>query len=126
MSFTFHYSWIFSPTKATFIKAKYQRLAFVPRLPCKDDDTITVADLSQVESWFFFFIIVNRTWLLGDTKFLPILVLKIFRLFVVLTYACELHFWHDLNRNFISLHSYAQVYGVFNTKAAQTPKTWKP
>ena len=40
----------FSPTKATFIKAKYQRLAFVPRLPCKDDDTITVADLSQVES----------------------------------------------------------------------------
>ncbi|KAK2562229.1 ARF GTPase-activating protein GIT2 [Acropora cervicornis] len=35
------------PTKATFIKAKYQRLAFVPRLPCKDDDTITVADLSQ-------------------------------------------------------------------------------
>ena len=51
---------------------------------------------------------------------------KIFRLFVVLTYACELHFWHDLNRNFISLHSYAQVYGVFNTKAAQTPKTWKP
>ena len=39
-----------SPTKATFIKAKYQRLAFVPRLPCKDDDTITVADLSQVIS----------------------------------------------------------------------------
>lgn len=35
------------PTKATFIKAKYQRLAFVPRLPCKDDDTITVSDLSQ-------------------------------------------------------------------------------
>ena len=38
----------FSPTKSTFIKAKYQRLAFVPRLPCKDDDTITVSDLSQV------------------------------------------------------------------------------
>ena len=37
-----------SPTKSTFIKAKYQRLAFVPRLPCKDDDTITVSDLSQV------------------------------------------------------------------------------
>lgn len=35
------------PTKSTFIKAKYQRLAFVPRLPCKDDDTITVSDLSQ-------------------------------------------------------------------------------
>ena len=39
-----------SPTKSTFIKAKYQRLAFVPRLPCKDDDTITVSDLSQVTS----------------------------------------------------------------------------
>ena len=50
MSFFIFYSSIFSPTKATFIKAKYQRLAFVPRLPCKDDDTITVADLSQVES----------------------------------------------------------------------------
>lgn len=35
------------PTKSTFIKAKYQRLAFVPRLPCKDDDTISVSDLSQ-------------------------------------------------------------------------------
>lgn len=42
-----------SPTKSTFIKAKYQRLAFVPRLPCKDDDTITVSDLSQVSCSVF-------------------------------------------------------------------------
>ena len=32
-------------------------------------------------------------------RFLPILVLKIFHLFVVLTYACQLHFWHYSNRN---------------------------
>lgn len=57
-------------------------------------------------------------------KISPNLALKIFHLFVVLTHftACELHFWRHLNRNFLSLHSYAQVNGVLKTKAAQTPK----
>ena len=54
-------------------------------------------------------------------------MLKIFHLFVVLTYACELHFWHyKSDRIFISPHSYVQVNEVLKTKAAQTPKTWKP
>uniref|UniRef100_UPI00358EA2BD ARF GTPase-activating protein GIT1-like n=1 Tax=Myxine glutinosa TaxID=7769 RepID=UPI00358EA2BD len=35
------------PTKAEFIKAKYQMLAFVHRLPCRDDDNITTTDLSK-------------------------------------------------------------------------------
>lgn len=35
------------PTKANFIRAKYQMLSFVHRLPCRDDDEITTADLSQ-------------------------------------------------------------------------------
>ena len=39
---------LFSPTKYNFIKAKYQRLSFVHRLPCRDDDTLTASDLSQV------------------------------------------------------------------------------
>ncbi|KAL4646663.1 ARF GTPase-activating protein GIT2 isoform X2 [Arapaima gigas] len=36
-----------SPNKAEFIKAKYQMLAFVHRLPCRDDDSFTSKDLSK-------------------------------------------------------------------------------
>uniref|UniRef100_A0A8D1V1Y9 Arf-GAP domain-containing protein n=1 Tax=Sus scrofa TaxID=9823 RepID=A0A8D1V1Y9_PIG len=35
------------PNKAEFIKAKYQMLAFVHRLPCRDDDSVTAKDLSK-------------------------------------------------------------------------------
>ncbi|XP_023576767.1 ARF GTPase-activating protein GIT2 isoform X2 [Octodon degus] len=35
------------PTKAEFIRAKYQMLAFVHRLPCRDDDSVTAKDLSK-------------------------------------------------------------------------------
>nr|XP_021331995.1 ARF GTPase-activating protein GIT2 isoform X4 [Danio rerio] len=35
------------PNKADFIKAKYQMLAYVHRLPCRDDDSTAAADLSK-------------------------------------------------------------------------------
>ncbi|XP_078523469.1 ARF GTPase-activating protein GIT2 isoform X3 [Lissotriton helveticus] len=35
------------PNKAEFIRAKYQMLAFVHRLPCRDDDSVTSKDLSK-------------------------------------------------------------------------------
>ncbi|XP_040299533.1 ARF GTPase-activating protein GIT2 isoform X28 [Leopardus geoffroyi] len=35
------------PNKAEFIRAKYQMLAFVHRLPCRDDDSVTAKDLSK-------------------------------------------------------------------------------
>ncbi|KAJ6656623.1 hypothetical protein lerEdw1_003510 [Lerista edwardsae] len=35
------------PNKAEFIRAKYQMLAFVHRLPCRDDDNVTAKDLSK-------------------------------------------------------------------------------
>nr|XP_025842460.1 ARF GTPase-activating protein GIT2 isoform X12 [Vulpes vulpes] len=35
------------PNKAEFIRAKYQMLAFVHRLPCRDDDSMTAKDLSK-------------------------------------------------------------------------------
>ncbi|XP_054450203.1 ARF GTPase-activating protein GIT2 isoform X4 [Pteronotus mesoamericanus] len=35
------------PHKAEFIRAKYQMLAFVHRLPCRDDDSVTAKDLSK-------------------------------------------------------------------------------
>ncbi|XP_051891301.1 ARF GTPase-activating protein GIT1 isoform X5 [Pristis pectinata] len=35
------------PTKAEFIRAKYQMLAFVHKLPCRDDDGVTTKDLSK-------------------------------------------------------------------------------
>ncbi|XP_051515206.1 ARF GTPase-activating protein GIT2a isoform X3 [Myxocyprinus asiaticus] len=35
------------PNKADFIKAKYQMLAFVHRLPCRDDDSSASTDLSK-------------------------------------------------------------------------------
>ncbi|XP_056601049.1 ARF GTPase-activating protein GIT2a isoform X5 [Triplophysa dalaica] len=35
------------PNKTEFIKAKYQMLAFVHRLPCRDDDSSAAADLSK-------------------------------------------------------------------------------
>ncbi|XP_073716935.1 ARF GTPase-activating protein GIT2a isoform X1 [Misgurnus anguillicaudatus] len=35
------------PNKAEFIKAKYQMLAFVHRLPCRDDDSSAATDLSK-------------------------------------------------------------------------------
>ncbi|XP_060800072.1 ARF GTPase-activating protein GIT1 isoform X3 [Neoarius graeffei] len=35
------------PTKSEFIRAKYQMLAFVHKLPCRDDDGVTSKDLSK-------------------------------------------------------------------------------
>uniref|UniRef100_A0A671SI65 ARF GTPase-activating protein GIT2-like n=1 Tax=Sinocyclocheilus anshuiensis TaxID=1608454 RepID=A0A671SI65_9TELE len=35
------------PNKTEFIKSKYQMLAFVHRLPCRDDDSTAAADLSK-------------------------------------------------------------------------------
>ncbi|XP_048100400.1 ARF GTPase-activating protein GIT2a isoform X3 [Alosa alosa] len=35
------------PNKADFIRAKYQMLAFVHRMPCRDDDSCTAKDLSK-------------------------------------------------------------------------------
>ncbi|XP_062398793.1 ARF GTPase-activating protein GIT2a isoform X2 [Sardina pilchardus] len=35
------------PNKAEFIRAKYQMLAFVHRMPCRDDDSCTAKDLSK-------------------------------------------------------------------------------
>ncbi|XP_062822636.1 ARF GTPase-activating protein GIT2 isoform X2 [Anolis carolinensis] len=35
------------PNKVEFIRAKYQMLAFVHRLPCRDDDAVTAKDLSK-------------------------------------------------------------------------------
>lgn len=42
-----------SPNKFEFIRAKYQMLAFVHRMPCRDDDSSTAKDLSKVRrsSW---------------------------------------------------------------------------
>lgn len=37
-----------SPIKSEFIRAKYQMLAFVHKLPCRDDDGVTAKDLSKV------------------------------------------------------------------------------
>lgn len=39
---------VHSPNKTEFIKAKYQMLAFVHRMPCRDDDSFTAKDLSKV------------------------------------------------------------------------------
>ncbi|KAM6988147.1 ARF GTPase-activating protein GIT1 [Tautogolabrus adspersus] len=35
------------PTKSEFIRAKYQMLAFVHKLPCREDDGVTTRDLSK-------------------------------------------------------------------------------
>uniref|UniRef100_A0A8C1DH22 G protein-coupled receptor kinase interacting ArfGAP 1 n=1 Tax=Cyprinus carpio carpio TaxID=630221 RepID=A0A8C1DH22_CYPCA len=35
------------PTKSEFIRAKYQMLAYVHKLPCRDDDGVTTKDLSK-------------------------------------------------------------------------------
>uniref|UniRef100_A0A8C2I2G0 G protein-coupled receptor kinase interacting ArfGAP 2b n=1 Tax=Cyprinus carpio TaxID=7962 RepID=A0A8C2I2G0_CYPCA len=35
------------PNKTDFIKAKYQMLAFVHRMPCREDDSVTAKDLSR-------------------------------------------------------------------------------
>uniref|UniRef100_A0A3Q2UNN9 G protein-coupled receptor kinase interacting ArfGAP 2b n=1 Tax=Fundulus heteroclitus TaxID=8078 RepID=A0A3Q2UNN9_FUNHE len=35
------------PNKTEFIKAKYQMLAYVHRMPCRDDDSVTAKDLSK-------------------------------------------------------------------------------
>uniref|UniRef100_A0A672P936 ARF GTPase-activating protein GIT2-like n=1 Tax=Sinocyclocheilus grahami TaxID=75366 RepID=A0A672P936_SINGR len=35
------------PNKTDFIKAKYQMLAFVHRMPCREDDSVTAIDLSK-------------------------------------------------------------------------------
>lgn len=39
-----------SPNKTEFIKAKYQMLAYVHRMPCREDDSVTAKDLSKVWS----------------------------------------------------------------------------
>uniref|UniRef100_A0A3P8U541 GIT ArfGAP 1 n=1 Tax=Amphiprion percula TaxID=161767 RepID=A0A3P8U541_AMPPE len=39
------------PTKSEFIRAKYQMLAFVHKLPCRDDDGVTTKDLSKASSF---------------------------------------------------------------------------
>lgn len=39
-----------SPNKTEFIKAKYQMLAYVHRMPCREDDSVTAKDLSKVSS----------------------------------------------------------------------------
>lgn len=39
---------ISSPNKTEFIKAKYQMLAYVHRMPCREDDSVTAKDLSKV------------------------------------------------------------------------------
>lgn len=39
-----------SPNKTDFIKAKYQMLAYVHRMPCREDDSVTAKDLSKVWS----------------------------------------------------------------------------
>lgn len=44
-----HFS-LSSPTKSEFIRAKYQMLAFVHKLPCRDDDGVTTKDLSKVRA----------------------------------------------------------------------------
>lgn len=53
-SFCFHafefYFLTSSPTKSEFIRAKYQMLAFVHKLPCRDDDGVTTKDLSKVRT----------------------------------------------------------------------------
>ncbi|XP_021443260.2 ARF GTPase-activating protein GIT1 isoform X5 [Oncorhynchus mykiss] len=38
---------IVHPTKSEFIRAKYQMLSFVHKLPCRDDDGVTTKDLSK-------------------------------------------------------------------------------
>ncbi|ERE74656.1 ARF GTPase-activating protein GIT2-like protein [Cricetulus griseus] len=41
------------PNKAEFIRAKYQMLAFVHRLPCRDDDSVTAKDLNHKNGQHF-------------------------------------------------------------------------
>ncbi|MGH0186605.1 UNVERIFIED_CONTAM: hypothetical protein FKN15_021807 [Acipenser sinensis] len=41
------------PTKSEFIRAKYQMLAFVHKLPCRDDDGVTTKDLSKLSNRLF-------------------------------------------------------------------------
>lgn len=53
-----------SPNKSEFIRAKYQMLAFVHRLPCREDDSLTAKDLSKVSRkkyslWHVLCVIVN-------------------------------------------------------------------
>ena len=39
----------FSPTKFNFVVAKYKNMAFVHRLPVREDDRLAMEDLSKVE-----------------------------------------------------------------------------
>lgn len=53
--FSQFHRWTFficSPNKTEFIKAKYQMLAYVHRMPCRDDDSVTAKDLSKVKKLF--------------------------------------------------------------------------
>lgn len=47
----------FSPNKTEFIKAKYQMLAYVHRMPCREDDSVTAKDLSKVKVCFYLFVV---------------------------------------------------------------------
>lgn len=42
-----------SPNKTEFIKAKYQMLVYVHRMPCREDDSVTANDLSKVRNGCF-------------------------------------------------------------------------
>lgn len=63
---------LFSPNKTEFIKAKYQMLAYVHRMPCREDDSVTAKDLSKVRTclcgnvfiffYFLFIMIGNTIW----------------------------------------------------------------
>lgn len=61
--FVFHVS-LKSPNKSEFIRAKYQMLAFVHRMPCREDDSTTAKDLSKVVKK-----IVCSQWLWGNIIF---------------------------------------------------------
>lgn len=54
-----------SPNKSEFIKAKYQMLAFVHRMPCREDDSSTANDLSKVLKH----VSLHKTWIKDDSEF---------------------------------------------------------
>lgn len=55
-----------SPNKSEFIKAKYQMLAFVHRMPCREDDSSTTNDLSKVLKH----VSLRKTWVKDVSVFL--------------------------------------------------------
>lgn len=53
VSVLFYFIFVFSPNKTEFIKAKYQMLAYVHRMPCREDDSVTAKDLSKVSKTLY-------------------------------------------------------------------------